>query len=122
MEPGEVAEQRRHERARVIVRASEAQRAVQSGTGQLRHGFVVRAEDLHGVGEQPFAMKGEKHAPPCPQQKGLSDEAFEPLHLHADGGLAAADPLGGTAQRTCLRDGREGAQEADVELQCHKND
>lgn len=70
--------------------------------------------------QQARALHGQHHAPPRPRQEWLPDQILQPLHLHAQGGLAAADPAGGAAERAGLRDAREAAQQIDVEAQCHQ--
>lgn len=58
---------------------------------------------------------------PRPPQKRLRDEILQALHLHAEGGLTAADPLRRPAQGAGLRHRGEAAQEIDVEAVSHKN-
>jgi hypothetical protein len=121
MQVREAAQQGGEEGLRVIVRAAEPERAVEAAAGQFRHRVVVRGQDPARVDEEPLALHREHHPAPGPAQQRLRDQILQSLHLHAEGGLAAPDPLRGPAQRARLRHRGEAAQEVDVEALGHQD-
>lgn len=70
--------------------------------------------------QEALALHGQQHAAPCPCQKRLIDQRLEALHLHAQGGLAAADPLRGPAEGACFRHDRKAAQQGDIQNGRHQ--
>ena len=70
--------------------------------------------------QQTLTLNSQRDPAARPHEQGLTDQILQPLHLHAQRGLAAANTNRGSAERTRLRHSREAAQEVDIERMCHQ--
>ena len=91
---GEILEQRRHDQGPVVVHHAKTDPPVGAVRAHPADRLGVEAENPAGITEQPFAGRTEVDAGGAAvKQLGLQP-FFQPLHLHADGGL-------GPVQRRC---------------------
>ncbi|MNF98717.1 hypothetical protein D3C84_815880 [compost metagenome] len=78
--------------------------------------LAVQLEDAPGVTQQHLAFSGQAHlAAVALEQLALQHVLFQPLHLHADGGLRAVDQLPCAGETALIGDGHKGAQHFGVD-------
>ena len=86
------------------------------GTTDADQGLLVHTQHPARIAEQNLALAGQLHVPPGAFEKPGVEGRFQPLDLHAYGGLNAIQTLRRPREMTCLGDGNEGSEE--VQIKC----
>ncbi len=94
----EVGEQLRHTVGREILRNAEPYDAFSHRPGYDVTRFLFERENPSRIGQEPFALLGERRRFAVPLQERSPEHVLEPFDLLADGRLGAMDPLAGPGE------------------------
>ena len=113
---GEPLEDLRQVAQRVVVRRAQADGAVDGGRAEAGPDLVVQRQQVARPVQQELAMRRQVDgAALAAGQQALAEQALQPLHLHGDRRLRAADTLGGAGEAAVLGDAGKGPQQVRVE-------
>ncbi len=67
--------------------------------------------------QQHFALTGQNNRTPAPFEQPPANKGFQPLDLHADGRLHAAQPMRRAGKAAGFGHGHKGAEEVEIQVQ-----
>jgi hypothetical protein len=85
------SEQVRKKGNRVILRAAQADRALERRSAHLGQDFIVPGQQRFGMRQKFLSGGRQPHARTAAMQQRLADHVFKPVHLHAERRLRAPD-------------------------------
>ena len=96
---------------REISGQADAQLPLGGSALQLRHGFIIEAQQLPGIDGKGLSLFGQLQLAAFMGDELGAEQILQPLHLQADGGLGAAQRISRAGEAAEVDHAHEGAQE-----------